>query len=418
SALCAVLSGPAEAEADPSPIRPPVETEGYLAKDYPFIPVALHGLSLDWPLDRILATAVRTNRHQSRDYFNDAARIVRAFRGWRCTAGGADDAYRKAFQIGDLETPDLDEIIKRYFDGDERLLPYPNWFQGAPHLQVPISELRGYVNPDHRWYRTGDLDEGGYGIVKPRPVIVSLYKEKQRVLVDIDVAGLESVAQAGARDLPVVVWYNTEPVKFVSGYGTDATIKTVVDAFFEDGYSLTLVPQLGFGDHHLVTTIAELKDELDYVPALEDIDEERVEVLAAEFRNIEFRRPLPVALFRVEGGRAVRAVESDRLAVAENLGITQVPVAFYFINNAREWRGARRVDCDVVLCEAAGGNPLDCGRLPQFVEFGAQSPGQPGGVVPSEAPPVSPPPVPPPITPPPFPPQPPQVIIPPPPASP
>ena len=418
SVLCATLCASAVAATDPLPIRPPVETEGYLDKSYPFIPVALHGLSLDWPLDRILGTAVRVNRARARDYFNDAARIVRAFPGWRCTAGGSDDEYRKAFQLGDLDAADLEKVIGRYFDDDERLVPYPDWFRGIPHLRVSPALLRRYLNPDRRWYRTNNLDSGGYAVVKPRPVIVSLYKEDQRVLIDIDTAQLEAAAQSGVPALPVVVWYNDAPVKFVSRYGAEATAKTVIDAFFKDGHTLTLVPQLGFGDHHLVTTVAELKQELDYVPVLEDIDDTRIQQIEAEFNDIGFHRPLPVALFRVTGGRAVRAVESDRVAVAEKLGITRVPVAFYFIDNARQRSGERRVDCDILLCEAAGGNALNCAQLPQTVEFGAVSPGQPGGAAPRAAPgPSVRPPVTPP-TPPTFPPPPPQVILPPPPASP
>ena len=313
-------------------------------------------------------------------------------------------------------------MIKRYFDDDERLQPYPDWFRQVPQLQATVSELRRYADVDQRWYQAGDLDSGGYGVVKPRPVIVSLYREDEQVLVDIDAQRLSAAGQSPDAKLPVVVWYNAEPVKFVDRYGPGVTLEQIVEAFFRDGHTLTPVPQLGFGDHHLVTTLAELRDELDYVPDLDDLSDERVAALKAEFNAVSFRRPLPVALFRVEGGRAVRAVESDRIPVAEELGIERVPVAFYFVDNDRRRADRQRVECDVTLCRAAGGNPLRCAQLPQVAEFGVPSVGQPGGVIPPSPPPVGPPPPvpppPPPSVPPPAPPPPPQVVPPPPPASP
>ncbi len=422
-AFCALLGAALAADTGDTvpPVRPAVETEGYLYKGYPFVPVALHGLTLDWPLSRVLAAAVRLDASRTQDYFTDAMRIVRAFPGWRCDAGAQDQWRAATFSVDDLEAATLDEVITRYFDDDERLQPYPDWFRRPPILQATRSELRRYAAAGQRWFRAGDLDPGGYGVVKPRPVIVSLYKEEERVLVDIDAKRLSAAGQNPAAKVPVVVWYNPEPVKFVDRYGPGVTLKQIVEAFFRDGHTLTLVPQLGFGDHHLVTTLAELRDELDYVPDLEDVSDERVEALTAEFNAVGFGRPLPVALFRVEGDRAVRAVESDRIPVAQALGIERVPVAFFFVDNDRRRGDRQRVDCDVVLCRAAGGDPLRCAQLPQVVEFGVPSVGQPGGAAPTAPPPVSPPPTPlppPPVSPPPAPPLPPQVVPPPPPASP
>lgn len=417
----ALISG-AAAQSQPTRVRPPVEIEGYLHKGYPFIPVALHGLSLDWPIDLVLSAAVRADQDRARIYFNDAARIVGAFPDWRCTARDGDYQQSTVFESGQLKDADLETIIRRYFDNGERLTLYPDWFRGASHVRVPPKQLSRYVDENRRWYASNDLDPGGYGVVKPRPVVVSLYERGEQILIDADRARLEVAVQNGLDSLPVVIWYNDGPVKFISQYGPNPTARAIIDAFFEDGATLTLVPQLGFGDYHLVSTVAELKKELDYVPDVEDVNAERFSTLQAEFDDIGFRRPLPVALFRFAGGRAVRAVESDRIAVAEKLGIDTVPVAFYFVDNGRKRGGERRVDCNIRLCEAAGGNPLNCSQLPQFVEWGAPSPGQPGGAEPRMAPPgpPSPPPQAPPGPPtlPPPPPAPPQVIPPPPPASP
>ena len=87
----------AETETTTPLVRPAVETEGYLYKGYPFVPVALHGLTLDWPLAQVLAAAVRLDASRANDYFTDTMRIVRAFPGWRCDADVNDDWYAKSF---------------------------------------------------------------------------------------------------------------------------------------------------------------------------------------------------------------------------------------------------------------------------------------------------------------------------------
>ena len=400
-----------------------------LENETPAVAVFAHAVSMGLGIDEVLEAAVRRDSEKGRDYVTAAASLL-PFLG---------DTHRYTYgeyQLDDLEQPyKVEEVIERFFEDDKVLMPQPDWRQNQFHFLASAAELKELSKAQTEdWYFQGDMPLKN----KQRPIFVSLYEDSEKVLID----GLDRVYKALEQDanavLPVVIVYNRlieRPVDGIEDY--PKTIRGIQQAYIEQSLMLTPVPEWHSQEHHIQAEMTELLDVFD-IPERDDIPEEQWDMVEADVRANGINESFLIVVLSADadvasvlGGHlnwasaqyfngfssldyakydaSLDVVMNEgliinrpvKLAVANFLGYTKVPIAFYYIDNNRvkPYKDGLRGLKNLVIANGVQPGSIGIGGLGGFTS----PPPPPRELPPPSAPPPSspPPPTPPPSTPPP-----------------
>ncbi len=424
-----------------------------LSKDTPSMMVFLHAVSMGLGIDDVMEAAIRYEPSRGRDFAQSAVSILPLL------TESASYIYSD-YELDDLDREDenkpysVAKVAERFFEDRQVLVPYPDWFEGQVHFYASAAELKTLQDQGEgiKWYRSrSDVPVG------KRPIFVALYENDQSIVIDgqerIDLALQNKGPDA---TLPVVFIYNRINERAVDQLvDYPKTIRGIQQAYAEKSLMVTPTPEWQHGEYHLEGSIAEMYDIFE-IPAEEDFEPEHWQRLIEEAENYKIASTafLFVVLSSGDEDQLSRSVRDnmvvaqasrwddprseesypyvsgdgspvnlksimgkgliinrpDLIAALNSLGVTNVPVAFYYINNARTkpyGKGPRGLTALAVGAGVPSGTFGGGG-------FGPLPPVAPPPVAP---PPVAPPPVtppppvapPPPVTPPPPPPPPPPV---------
>ena len=239
------------------------------------------------------------------------------------------------------------------------------------------AELKRLQAPqkDVRWYRTKSTQD-----VSKRPIFVSLYEANESVLIDSEDRINEALAADPHALLPVVFVFNRLNERSVDEIGYPKTIRGIQKAFAEESLMVTPTPEWQLGEYHIYGGLNEVYDVFE-IPEEEDFEPEAWAKLISEAEdysvtNTSFlfvvlgsgeddintsklafteeqlyaawddprseeaypytapENGKPVTLENIMG-KGVIFNRPDLVAALHALGVQQVPIAFYYIDNSR-----------------------------------------------------------------------------------
>ncbi|WP_353413659.1 hypothetical protein [Arenicella sp. 4NH20-0111] len=353
-----------------------------LSKDTPSMLVFLQAVAMGVDIEDVLKASVSYEPDKAQDLAASAVSIIPVL------SDKASYLY-SGYELEDLEREDdesykVQDVIDRFFEQREVLRPYPDWFEGQYHFLASAQELEQLQNPEKevKWYRTKstvDIDQ--------RPVFVSLYEGNQAVLID----GEDRITDALAKDpealLPVVVIFNRVNERSIDQLGYSKTLRGVQQAYSEERLMLTPTPEWQLGEYHMYADVSEFYDIFD-IPEEDDFEPEAwiklleeaedysvmntsfiVVILSGGSGEDESEEQTALAKRKVVDSHVQFAVwddprteaefqyvaprdndslsmenilgegmifnRPDLLAALKTLGVTKVPVSFYYIDSDR-----------------------------------------------------------------------------------
>ncbi len=349
-----------------------------LSKDTPSMLVFLTAVSMGLDIENLLQASVQYKPDGGRDFASSAVSILPVL-------SSSPSYLYSSYELDDLEREDetkpfsVEEVVKRFFDDREVLRPYPDWFEGQYHFLASAAELKQLQEPkkDARWYRAKTTDDSA-----ERPIFVSLYEATQTVLID----GAERISKAlegnPEAQLPVVFVFNRLNERSIDELGYPLTIRGVRDAYTERELLVTPAPEWQQGDYHFYAKMEEV-DEVFNIPEEEDFEPEAWDKLIAEAEDYAVTNTSFVVVILGAGDDADNVAKSDRysrlvsdyaawddprseeaypyvapkdgpaltlknilgqgvilnrpdlIAALKALGVSQVPIAFYYIDSSR-----------------------------------------------------------------------------------
>ncbi|HED12504.1 MAG TPA: hypothetical protein ENI62_02415 [Gammaproteobacteria bacterium] len=333
------------------------EVKGFFDKGYPASSVMLHGVSLGLTIDDLVYLAVTSNPDRAQEFYNTAMSLLPSLPAWACNlAKTNENRYQLNYSLADLgPKPTIAAVAQRFFDGDQRLIPFPDWQNGAAHFQAPTAEVAKLKGPDY-WYFPPQKRIAS----KQRPVFVSLYLDTKKIVVDDRYGQLEASKAAGKATVPVVVLFNEAYQREVSRFGKKPKAGKIMDAFFASGEELTPVPDWEQGDYQIMANTDELLKLFD-VPKKQDVDPARWQEITQSVQKNGFKKPMLITLQAEGNNRFLN--DPARLAVANDLGIKNVPVDFFYSRLNRLACGQLATSCADQVCNSAiagGADPGIC----------------------------------------------------------
>lgn len=352
-----------------------------LSKDTPSTLVFLHAISMGLGIDDVLQAASQYEPSKARDFSESAISLLPLL-------SDTQDYSYVGYELEDIELEDdsgsysIEGIAERFFEDRETLEPRPDWEEGEYHFLASVSELKNLQQnqADVDWYFQRDVLQ-----TSDRPIFVSLYESDKSILID----GEERIMSASDNDvLPVVFIYNKQREQSVD-YLVDEreyprTIRGVAQAYSESALMVTPIPEWQLGDYHLQAEMEEIYELFD-IPEEDDFEVEhwqKILLQAEDYKNNEASF-LIVILRGNEGDVSLvnnqnrqyaqytdpRASEEfpfiiidnndtdsdenrdfnlkslvdrgltlnrpDLIAALKAIGVSRVPVVFYYIDNAR-----------------------------------------------------------------------------------
>jgi hypothetical protein len=348
-----------------------------ISKETPSVMVFLKAVSMGLDIETVLQAAVRYEPEKSRDFAASAVNILPVI--------SESASYRFAdYELKDLPRDDpskpylVEDVIKRFFDDRSVLRPFPDWYEGQYHFLASAAELKRLQQPNGnvRWYKTKSFEP-----VENRPIFVSLYEADQSVLID----GENRINQALANDpnalLPVVFVYNRLNERSIDQLGYPETIKGVQTAYSEKRWMVTPAPEWEMGEYHIYSPIEDfyeifnIPDEQDFEPEAwqkllkeaedytvtntsfvlvivgspDENNDSRASITSLPSvqyaawddprteRAFPYTAPMndsPVTLDNLIG-QGIFMSRPDLIAALNALGVTHVPVAFYYVDRNR-----------------------------------------------------------------------------------
>ena len=348
-----------------------------ISKETPSVMVFMTAVSMGLDIETVLQAAVRYEPDKSRDFAASAVNILPVM------AESASYLY-SGYELEDLPRDDetkpysVESVVKRFFDERRVLRPYPDWFEGQYHFMASAAELKRLQEPQKqiRWYKTKSSEN-----IENRPIFVSLYEGNQSILID----GENRINQALAQDpdalLPVVFVFNRINERAIDELGYPNTIRGVQNAYTEKRLMVTPAPEWELGEYHLYSKMEEIY-EIFNIPEEEDFEPEAWQKLLKEAEdytvtntsflmvivgapdeedNSRASRRLPAGqqyaawddprseqgfpftsaqdsppiTFKNLVGQGVIFNRPDLIAALNALGVSSVPVAFYYIDRNR-----------------------------------------------------------------------------------
>lgn len=270
-----------------------------------------------------------------------------AFLDWPCAMQAAQSRMFDTYTLDEIDSANqLKEIVQRYFDVPEVLIPIPNWIDGEYNELFSYNDLIQFSSPEY-WY-TPNPDVPILSGKRPRSLLVSLYVGTNQVVIDNNM--LDALREElGSNEIPLTFVFNDSNTVPVSYFGSNVSIEEISKAFDERGIKLAEVPMWWQGDFQLQPTIEEFEKFFD-IPALEDISPKRRETLEADLEANGFtRKTIIISIFSQSGGMAVD--QPARIRVASSMGITRIPTTFNFVEE------------DVLVARCGPGTPVGAGSV-------------------------------------------------------
>lgn len=345
-----------------------------LSKETPSALVFLQAVSMGLGIDDVLSAAVRYEPNKGRDFAQSAITIL----PWLDDTEGYDYG---SYELDDLNRDDeskpysIAEVAERFFENREILLPHPDWYEGQIHFQASAAELKelGTENRLVKWYRNNSTKA-----TRERPVFVSLYEANHDIVIDGEDRIEKALEEYGpdAR-LPVVFVYNRLNERPIDQLEYPKTILGLQKAFTENSLMVTPTPEWQTGEFHIQAKLEEIYQIFE-MPEEEDFEPEHWQRLLEEAENYNVadtsflcvalstgegdelsRRSIPAGTVfasyddpRSEGGFPYAAPGGDfnleemlrtgliinrldLIAALNTLGVTEIPLSFYYINSAR-----------------------------------------------------------------------------------
>jgi len=346
-----------------------------LSKDTPSMMVFLSALSMGGDIESILRAAAEYQPDKRRDFAASAVNVLPVL-------AETSNVLYSGYQLEDLEkdgdslTYSVEEVIERFFKQRQVLRPYPDWFAGQYHFLASAAELKRLQAPQKnvRWYRTENTE----GDTADRPIFISLYEANSSVLIDGEERITEALKSNPKAQLPVVFIFNRLNERAVDELGYPATIKGVTKAFTEKQLMVTPAPEWQMGEYHIYAGLHEFYENFN-IPEPEDFEPEAWQKLLDEARNYTVSNTsfLLVALPPINNSTANLAFTNgqlyaawddpraqaafpyvtpedgspltlknlsrqrlifnrpDLIAALNALGVSEVPVAFYYLHSSR-----------------------------------------------------------------------------------
>jgi hypothetical protein len=269
------------------------------------------------------------------------------FLDWPCSTQAAQSRMFATYTTEDLADENkLKEITERYFQVPEVLAPIPNWIDGEYNAVFDYNDIIQFSSPEY-WY----LPNPDVPILhpkRPRSLLISLFVGINQVVIDNNV--IDALRkELGSNDIPVTFVFNDSNSVPVSYFGSNVSLEEVFKAFTERGIKVADVPMWWLGDYHLTPTIEEFEKFFD-IPALEDINPDKVAALQADLEANGFsRKSIIVSMFSESGTMAVD--QPQRVRVAASMGIKNIPTTFSFI------------EPDLHLARCGPGTPVGSGTV-------------------------------------------------------
>lgn len=357
-----------------------------LSKDTPSILVFLTAVSMGLDVETVLQASARYQPNKGRDLAASAVEILPLIPDspqYILSSYELEDIYHdeRDDEERDDKRPEpysVEDVIERFFEDREILAPAPDWIEGQYHFLASAAELMELHEPQKnvRWYQTKSTQN-----VTTRPVFVSLYEADQTVLVDSQKRIEQALAADPDARVPVVFIFNRLSERSTDGLEEEypRTIKGIQRAYVERGLMLTPAPEWEVGEYHLYADIEEFYDVFD-IPEEDDFEPEAWQKLLSEAENYSVTNTSFIVVIigggDGDGGTAKRAGEfrqyatwddprseeqfpyvepsdgsamtlkaivgegvilnrPDLVAALNALGVEELPVVFYYIDNSR-----------------------------------------------------------------------------------
>ncbi len=270
-----------------------------------------------------------------------------AFLDWPCATQAAQSRMFNTYKIDELTTDKpIQEIVQRYFDIPEVLVPIPSWPDGEYNSIFDYNDLIQFSSPEY-WYHPNE-DIPILSGKRPRSLLVSLYVGTNWVVLDNNM--IDALRNdLGSDDIPVTFVFNDSNTVPISYFGANVSMEEVAKAFNERGIKVAEVPMWWQGDYQLQPTIEEFEKFFD-IPPLEDISPESQEAIKADLEAFGFtRKSVIVTMFSEAGGMAVD--QPERIRVAASMGTKRIPTVFNFI------------EPDSIVARCGPGTPVGSGGV-------------------------------------------------------
>ena len=379
-----------------------LEILNLLSKDTPSMLVFMHAVSMGLGIDDVLDAAVRYEPNKARDFTESAISLLPLL-------SESTEYLYSTYELDDIDRDDATKaysvayIAERFFEDRSILVPYADWLDGQSHFEASAVELLelSKTSSDIRWYRNKSINTD-----VNRPIFVSLYEADGQILVDSVDRIKTAVEQNGDRArLPVVIIYNRVNERPIDHLGYPMTLTGVQKAYAENLIMATPAPEWERGEYHIIAQFEEIYEIFD-IPEEDDFEPEHWQRLLANAEKYNGTDPafLVVVLASGEDGDLAESIKPytgqqfaanrdprdgeslpyksrddnpidlkslmakgliinrpDMVAALNALGVSQVPVAFYYIDSART-------------------KPFVRGpRVLRAIGEGIESPGNPGG---------------------------------------
>ncbi len=260
----------------------------------------------------------------------DSVELLRTsakFLNWPCGESGTQASVLKPSYSMDSLLPQnrIEQIIVRFFEDYEIPDPVPSWMNRESHGSFTAEEIEGYTT-EAFWYEPGETT-AKMTAMRPNVLLMSLYPATKQVVVDPN--HLEELRELyGSEPIPVTFIFNPKNVIPISYFGKNVTIKKITEIYFKRGVTVAEVPMWYAGDRHFEAGVAELELMFD-IPAIEDIDPDRLAVLVADLQANGFtKKPVNVAVIAQNNTMVID--EADKVRAAQSIGIDTIPIVFFY----------------------------------------------------------------------------------------
>lgn len=351
-----------------------IEVADLLDTQRPSSMVFLQAISMGLGIDEVLDAAIKLDSDRRSDFTASAISLLPVVSGSKSYDYGRydHDSLEQRYDEGPFENKPEDqqpyevaEVVERFFENRDVLVPYPDWYAGQSHFTAAAHELMSLIdgNLGIEWYRS----KSSKPISPERPIFVSLYESTKTILVD----GEDRIEQAYNADpnaeIPVVFVFNKLVERSIDTLGYDKTVKGIQKAYLENALMITPTPEWYHGEYSIMADIQEL-DEIFELPTEAEFEPEEWQLILDEAKQHKVEDESFLIVVLPAGGldneqQARRnnvahkllyaSNESitdslkeafklgliinrpERLAALKHLGVTKVPVAFYYIDRAR-----------------------------------------------------------------------------------
>ena len=358
-----------------------------LSKETPSNKVFLTALSMGLGVEETLQAAVRYQPEKARELAAAAVSTLPLL------SSDTDTSAYSTYELSDVERKDpakpyeVAVIAERFFENRQILRPFPDWFQGQYHFLAAASELIELAdqNGSAKWYQSQSSQD-----VSNRPIFISLYEDSKSVLIDSESRIRQAVAQNSKALLPVVFVFNRFYERAISNLEYPKTIRGVEQAYRENNLMLTSAPEWQVGEYHFRSPMKDIYEAFE-IPSEQDFEQQAWQNLLADAKNYsvndtsflvtiintetigrsttskyidgqqyaKWDNPRTESAFpyvepglgeannpkryKKEKGRLTSILREqmilnrpDLIAALNALGVTEVPIAFYYFDDRRQ----------------------------------------------------------------------------------